>query len=358
MSHFGELHMSIHWTDFPERVEKFGDLFSIYETLSQHKQFDLETFPDHAPNGAYSVEPRGRKWVVTPHPDQMPGLEPLLEVLEREGHYSLTLDLMRELRRRVMTSRNIDRAGVNAMTFHAVADVLNGAAQRGDPVPQPAGEISQECGVQTFGDLLANVQCVEQAAAATRAEADAMNGAPGSGHLRIQAAFYEADAEYKKHPAFPHLEAYVNLHYGPLTYANLLRVRGEICQGRGCGTMEADRLTIEEVVDLLRRSGAVPTSTTSTVEAALRSSQDAAMSSPDLPMVPADAITVNDIRIFVRALDTQRALPPVATRESKPSEIGTEVPPRSLRGGLQLRLHRPAAQSGTGCDAAGIPQAS
>src|SRR5262245_54411954 len=127
MSRFGELHMAMHWTEFPERVEKFGDLFAIYETLDQHKNFDFECFPDHAPKGAYTVDMRGRKWVVTPHPHRMPGLERLLELLERDGHYTLTLDLMRELRRHLMVSRNVNRSAVNAMTFHEVADALEHA---------------------------------------------------------------------------------------------------------------------------------------------------------------------------------------------------------------------------------------
>lgn len=33
--------MSVHWTDFPERVEKFGDLFNIFETLAHDLRADL-----------------------------------------------------------------------------------------------------------------------------------------------------------------------------------------------------------------------------------------------------------------------------------------------------------------------------
>jgi hypothetical protein len=108
--------------------------------------------------------------------------------------------------------------------------------------PQTAG------GVITFGDLLASVRGVEQAAAQARSVAESMNDAPGTTWWRMQAGVFEATAEYKGHPAFSPLEAYVNLHHGEFSYVNLLRVRGALCESRQCGTAEADRMTVEQVV--------------------------------------------------------------------------------------------------------------
>src|SRR5262249_10930982 len=90
-------------------------------------------------------------------------------------------------------------------------------------------------------------------------------GAPGSGHVRFQAAVFDANADYKRHPSFPSLEAYVNLRYGPFNHANLLHVRGEICVSRRCGTADADRLFVEEVVAALScESATVPNPPAST----------------------------------------------------------------------------------------------
>src|SRR5262245_8697398 len=117
--------MAMKWTDFPKRVELFGDLFSIYSTLDKHRAFDFECFPDDREKAAYSVEQEEGKWVIVPRPDRMPGLERLLDRLEREGHYSLTLDLLRELRVRVSDARKIGRAAVNALTITEVAHALD-----------------------------------------------------------------------------------------------------------------------------------------------------------------------------------------------------------------------------------------
>jgi hypothetical protein len=105
----------------------------------------------------------------------------------------------------------------------------------------------------TFGDCLAEVRSVEQAAALTRASV--VVAEPGSGYWLGQAAFFEADAAFRKHPSFPDLEAHVNREYGEFTHANLLRLRGEVCALRHCGTREVDELPVETVAALLNCPG-------------------------------------------------------------------------------------------------------
>ena len=246
----------VHWTEFPESVERFGDLLSILETLDLHdakEGFTAASFHNESPDSAYTIDPLPVGYRFSPRLNRMPGLERLIDSFDVDDAF--TLSDVRDIRRRVASALKIDRAAVGAMTFTEIVEAIDATARGGRPGSPSAKATPPNCGVRTLDDLLIELRIIEQATTAIRAEADAMNEAPGSGHLRIQAGVYEAMAEYKKHPAFPHVEAYVNRHYGPFTYADLLRVRGEICQERGCGTTEADRLTIEEVVDLLRHSG-------------------------------------------------------------------------------------------------------
>ncbi len=105
----------------------------------------------------------------------------------------------------------------------------------------------------TFGDFLAEVRSVEQAAALTRASVTV--GEPGSGYWLGQAAFFESDAAFREHPSFPHLEAHVNREFGEFTSANLLQLRGEVCALRHCGTREVDELPVETVAALLNCPG-------------------------------------------------------------------------------------------------------
>lgn len=143
--------------------------------------------------------------------------------------------------------------------------------------------------IRTLGELLSSVRRVEQAAASTRAEADAMNGAVGSGHLHIQAGVIEAFAEHKKHPAFPVIEAYTNAHYGPATYENLIRVRGVACLARSCGTTEADGLPLEDVVQILSSPG-VPR----------EANPPPPTPAPANPAADSGPYTLNDVRDLLR----------------------------------------------------------
>lgn len=131
------------------------------------------------------------------------------------------------------------------------AEVLAAREERDRPPPPPPVPPTPEEGLRTFGDFLANVRSTEAAVGETRAIADSMNGEPGTAYYRIQAGVWEADAAYKKHPAFPRLEAHVNRLYGRFTQEHLLRVRGEVCGTRRCGTTEVDALPVEAVVAAL-----------------------------------------------------------------------------------------------------------
>src|SRR6185437_1007123 len=115
--------------------------------------------------------------------------------------------------------------------------------------------------ITSLGDLIWSVRAVEEAAADWRGEAERQNGNPGSGYYRIQAGVFEATAEYKRHLLFPTLEAYVNSRYGEFTYANLLRLRGDLALQHNCGSTDADSFFLDDVVQGLRGSGIEGTAT-------------------------------------------------------------------------------------------------
>lgn len=236
--------MGVHWSEYPERVETFGELLSILETLDRHEMehgFSAEWFDKERKRlTAYTVDFHNRQHQFHPNLDQMPGLERLLDHFAINGYPALTQRAARELRLQAAHALNRDAAALNAMTFTAIMDALKPA-----PPPTPA--------IRTFGDFLADVRAVEQCAAGARANVH--GDEPGSGYWRIQAAVYEATAEYRKHPSFPHLEAHVNRVYGDFTSANLLRLRGEVCALRHCGTREVDELPVEAVAALLNCPG-------------------------------------------------------------------------------------------------------
>lgn len=253
--------MATHWTEYPERIETFADLLSVLDTLDRHETesvFTAEDFENECGRTtAYTVEFHNQQPQFRPRFDQIPGLERLLEHFDIDGYPALTHRQARELRRRAAKALNRDAASLNAMTFTQIADALaSGPVGTPPSGPERSDPISQPVGIQTFGEFLANVRSVEDAAGSLRRTADSMNDEPGSGYWRIQAGVYEATAEYKNHPSFPHLEAHVNSKYGPFNYANLLRVRGEVCASRHCGSTEADQLTVEEVTTVLNCPGA------------------------------------------------------------------------------------------------------
>jgi len=240
--------MPLHWTTFPERVELFGDLISILETLDRDNvqdSFTGSSFQHESESSAYTVEPNPTGYLFLPRAERMPGLDRLLDRLEREGPLELTIAAVRQLRGRVGAATNRNRAAVDAMTIEQVADALE-AAERPATPPAPA-----PAAIKTLGEFLWGVRSVEDAARSMRATSDAMDEAPGSSWYRLQAGLWEADADYKKHAAFPLLEAYVNQRYGELTYSNMLRVRGDVCLARQCGSTDADKLPLDDVVQTI-----------------------------------------------------------------------------------------------------------
>ena len=301
--------MSVHWTDYPAHVENFGDLLSVLESLDRDNSddaFTAESFGIESDEAAYTVDPLPGGYRFTPRLDRMPGLERLLDRPGVEGYAELTPTQVRDLHRQAMRALGLGRAAVDAMTFAAVADLLDSAAGAAPSVAPPSQAPSPSCSTRILGDLLVELRCVEQAATATRAEADAMNGAPGTGYLRIQAAVFEACAEYKKHPAFPHLEAYVNQHFGEFTYTNLLRVRGDVCRARSCGTIEADQLPVEVAAATLRCPG---------------------MADPDPPTPPH---AVRRVNIRPDSIEPPRHLVEAAMR-ALPGELNTTSQPQGSR---------------------------
>ena len=133
--------MATNWTEYPERVETFGDLNSILETLGRHEMevgFTAQSFGNsRGRTTAYTVDFQNRRPRFNPHLDQMPGLERLLDRFDINGHFTLTLDLFRELRNRAANALKSNRTAVDAMTFIAVADVLD-AGERPPAPPTPA----------------------------------------------------------------------------------------------------------------------------------------------------------------------------------------------------------------------------
>lgn len=298
--------MPVHWTDYPERVETFGDLLSVLETLDRHDMEAGFTAPDfqkgRGRRTAYKVDSTPSGWQLFPDLDQMLGLERLLDRFDIDGHPTLTHAQARELRRRAAKALNCEGAALNAKTFTEVVTAIDTAehrlTQRASVLSQPAPEHPASgrdtSGIRTFGEFLADVQAVEIAAGQTRAMAEAMNGEPGSGHFFMQAAMFEATAAHKDHPAFHALEAHVNRLYGPFTYANLLRVRGEVCSECNCGTADADRLTVEKVVAALGCPGAHQTSGANVGESTPAPTPDG--STGQLPVI----YTMGDIRDLLR----------------------------------------------------------
>src|SRR5262245_1381167 len=119
--------VAVHWTEFPERVEKFGDVFSIFETFEHDLRADLihsgsckkETAPS-----AYSVEFMGVGRIL-PRPDQIPGWEQLATYVEREFGSEVTLDALRVVRGLVSEVRDVRMAAVNEMTVTEVDETLD-----------------------------------------------------------------------------------------------------------------------------------------------------------------------------------------------------------------------------------------
>lgn len=130
--------MPAHWTDFPERVELFGDLFHILESLSRDEENNMFTgdqFDRRGQASAYDIELNPRRARFLPVPDRIPGWDRLATLAEREFGRVLSLPLLRVYRGRVSDVLDATLAEVDAMTVAAVADAL----EAGDREPEPPG---------------------------------------------------------------------------------------------------------------------------------------------------------------------------------------------------------------------------
>ncbi|MBX9626955.1 MAG: hypothetical protein K2X82_24350 [Gemmataceae bacterium] len=130
--------MAVHWSDFPERVERFGDLFQVLETLDRDRAADFfhgGQFDNEAGGSAYHVEPGAGAYMFQPDPDRIPGWDRLATRAEREFGDALRLTVLRAYRGRASEALDVPLAEVDAMSIVAVADALDAA----DHDPTPAG---------------------------------------------------------------------------------------------------------------------------------------------------------------------------------------------------------------------------
>jgi hypothetical protein len=124
--------MSIHWTDYPERVEKFGDLFNILETLDRDHRMDIFTsgsFAKRTPRAAYDVDLVGGGYQFHSVNDRMPGITRIITFVEREYGCGMSLEVLRRVRGRVCEALDIEFTAVNELTLVQVADALDVASQ-------------------------------------------------------------------------------------------------------------------------------------------------------------------------------------------------------------------------------------
>lgn len=128
--------MAIHWTEFPERVEKFGDLLNILETFFR----DLRVGMVHS--GSCDKETAASAYTAefmdggefSPRPERIPGWEQLATAAEREFHRPLSAELMRSIRAFVSEVRDISLTAVNELSVVEVAEIFDAA--RREPAPQ------------------------------------------------------------------------------------------------------------------------------------------------------------------------------------------------------------------------------
>jgi hypothetical protein len=122
----------MHWTDYPARVEKFGDLLSILETFDHDLRTNLihsGCFDNEGDGSAYEIEVAGGGRFL-PRPDRIPGWEQLATYIERQGWSELSLTTLRAIRGLVSEARDVHISAVNEMTIVEVAEVLDEARRQ------------------------------------------------------------------------------------------------------------------------------------------------------------------------------------------------------------------------------------
>lgn len=171
--------MPAHWTDFPERVELFGDLFHILESLDRDRAADVfygGQFDRECRDSAYHVEPGAGPYLFQPDAGRIPGWDRLATRAEREYGDRLGLPILRAYRGRASEVLDVPLAEVDALSVVAVADALDradepaGRAPAADPLAEhrwlrvtdaaklvargdaarPRGQVSRWCDDGTF----------------------------------------------------------------------------------------------------------------------------------------------------------------------------------------------------------------
>lgn len=137
--------MALHWTDFPERIESFGELFSILESLShdvRHRRIFMGMHGKETQRSAYKVEHTPGTSYLQPRPERMPGWDRIATFAERNHLPELSYELLRLIRGRVSEVLDLPSTDVNQLTLEQVADALE-ASDR-DPDSEPAADTTDE----------------------------------------------------------------------------------------------------------------------------------------------------------------------------------------------------------------------
>jgi hypothetical protein len=119
--------MPIHWTEFPNRVEKFGDLFDILDTFDHDLRVNLihsGSREKETDESAYTVEFAGGGRFL-PRPDRIPGWEQLATLTEREYGSEPSVYNLRAIRGRVSEVLDVPIGAVNDLSILQVVEALD-----------------------------------------------------------------------------------------------------------------------------------------------------------------------------------------------------------------------------------------
>ena len=131
--------MAIHWTEYPERVATFGDLFNIFETLEHDVRanlIDSGSCENESAESAYEVDLLRRGEEFVPRPERIPGWDELATFTERHLSHPPSLACLRQVRSMALEALDVPIATVNGMTIEAVVKALTEVSQR--PAPEEA----------------------------------------------------------------------------------------------------------------------------------------------------------------------------------------------------------------------------
>ena len=115
--------MPIHWTEFPNRVEKFGDLFNILDTFDHDLRVNFihsGSCDNESDESAYTVEFAGGGRFL-PRSDRIPGWDQLATLTEREYGSEPTVYTLRAIRG--LASEVLDTP-ISAVNEHSILQVV------------------------------------------------------------------------------------------------------------------------------------------------------------------------------------------------------------------------------------------